>query len=78
MCGHSTGAIAMIVSYKLASGGQKFKMADGGFENSFVQISAFTHDSNEIPTATPMFPGSGNTGNTVPCLGMSLIKDGGH
>jgi len=33
----------------------------GGFENSVAQISAYTHDSNEIPTATPMFPGLGNT-----------------
>jgi len=36
-------------------------MQDSGFENSVAQISADTRDSNEIPTATPMFPGSGNT-----------------
>jgi len=34
---------------------------DGGFENSVAQISAYTHDRNEIPTATPIFSGSGNT-----------------
>jgi len=32
-------------------------MQDGGFENSVAQISADKHDSNEIPTATPMFLG---------------------
>jgi len=34
---------------------------DGGFENAVAQISGDTHDSNVIPMATPMFPGSGNT-----------------
>jgi len=29
-------------------------------ENSVAHISACIHDSNEIPMATPMFPGSGN------------------
>jgi len=62
---------------------RKSEIQDGGFENSVAQISADTHDSNEIPTATPMFPGSDNTyrlytGNTVPCLDMLEIKDGGH
>jgi len=37
------------------------KIQDGRFENSVAQISAYTHGINEIPTATPMFPGSGDT-----------------
>jgi len=47
---------------KLRVSERKSEIQDGGFENSVAQISAYnTHDSNEIPTATPMFPGSGNT-----------------
>jgi len=60
MCGHSTGVIVMILSCKLSK--RKSEIQDGGFEkNSVVQISAYTHDSNEIPMATPMFPGPDNT-----------------
>jgi len=40
---------------------RKSEIQDGGFENSVAQISAYTHDSNEIPTATPIFPWSSNT-----------------
>jgi len=39
---------------------RKSEIQDGGFENSVAQISAYTNDK-EIPTATLMFPGSGNT-----------------
>jgi len=37
------------------------EIQDGGFENSVAQISACTHDSKEITTATLMFLGTGNT-----------------
>jgi len=40
---------------------RKSEIIGGDFENSVAQISADTHDSNDIPTATPMFPGSGST-----------------
>jgi len=46
---------------KLRVSKRKPEIQDGGFENLFAKISAYTHDSNENPTATPMFPGSGNT-----------------
>jgi len=32
-----------------------------GSRLEIMYISAHIHDSNEIPTATPLFPGSGNT-----------------
>jgi len=34
---------------------RKSEIQDDGFENSVVQISAYIHDNNEIPTASPMF-----------------------
>jgi len=46
---------------KLLVSKRKSEIQDGGFENSVQQISAYTLDSNEIPTATLMFPGTGNT-----------------
>jgi len=46
---------------KLQVSKRKSEIQDGGFENSVAQISAYTYDSNEIPTATPIFSGSGNT-----------------
>jgi len=59
MCGHSTGVIAN--DNKLRVSKWKSEIQDGGFKNSVAQFSANTHDSNEIPTIKPMFPGSGNT-----------------
>jgi len=46
---------------KLRVSKRKSEIQDGGFESIVAQISAYTHDSNENPTVTPMFPGSGNT-----------------
>jgi len=46
---------------KLRVSKRKSEIQDGGFEILVAQISAYTHGSNENPTATPMFPGSGNT-----------------
>jgi len=60
---------------KLRVSKPKSEIQDGGFETSVAQISADTNYSNEIRTAT--FTGSGHT-HTVPCLDMSLIKDGGY
>jgi len=40
---------------------RKSETQDGGLANSVAQISARIRDSNEIATATPMFPGLGNT-----------------
>jgi len=59
------------------------EIQDGGFESSVAQISVYTHDGNEIPTATPMFPWSGNTDRLLgirfhACMVMSLIEDGDH
>jgi len=59
---------------------RKSEIQDGGFENSVAQISAYAHDSNEIPTALPMFPGSGNTYKLLEilsCLRWFDITDGG-
>jgi len=61
MCGHSTGVIAMIVSSEYVSGSQKSEMAALKIQLHKSQLIHNTHDSNENPTATPMFPGSSNT-----------------
>jgi len=45
---------------KLRVSKRKSEIQDGSFENAVAQISAYKHDINEIPTATPMFRGSGN------------------
>jgi len=45
---------------KLQVSKRKSEIQDGGFKNSVAQISVYTHDSNNISTATPMFPGSDN------------------
>jgi len=39
---------------------QRWRPLTGG-RYEIMYISARIHDSNEIPTVTPMFPGSGNT-----------------
>ena len=39
-----------------------------GSRQKITYISAFNHDSNEIPTAIPMFAGSGNTERLVGIL----------
>jgi len=54
MCGHCNDT-------KLQVSKRKSENQDSCYENSVAQISAYTHDSNEIPTATSKFPGSGNT-----------------
>jgi len=43
---------------KLQVSKRKSEIQDGGFENSAAEISAYTHDSNEISTATPIFSGT--------------------
>jgi len=63
-------------------GNQRWRPLTGS-RQEITYISARIHDSNVIPTATPMFSGSCNTdrllhGNTVLCLGVLEIEDGGH
>jgi len=35
-------------------------MKDGGQQNVSIRLPACAHDSNEVPTALLMFPGSGS------------------
>jgi len=52
---------------KLQVSRRKSEIQDGVFENPVTQISAYTHESNEIPTANPDYwkysPMSGRVGN---------------
>ena len=81
MCLGSNVSMVLTVTLPAGTGSQKYKMA--AEENVVSRISACIHDSNEIPTQSHVFFSStGNTGSlsgeTVRCLGMSKIKDGGR
>jgi len=60
---------------------QRWRSVTGSRKES-THISVRIRDSSEIPTATPMFPGSGNTDRLQGILsyawGVLEVKDGGH
>jgi len=60
---------------------RKSEIRDGGLQSGNTHISTCKHDSNEIPTPTPMFSGArypnGTIGNTVRRNRKSEIHDGG-